>query len=162
MCAVTCDCYPDDPLMRRTAEAAASAGFDYHVICSMKEGQSEHDVFNGVHVHRICIKKADRKPLGRITARPCGTTLLLWSLFAALAFKKVARLHLQRRFDVVHVHNLPDFLAFAALVPKSGGGGSACRRRPRRLIGMCLLIAGRAISALARERLSGSTNQLCN
>jgi hypothetical protein len=58
------------------------------------------------------------KPLGRITARPFGTTLLLWSRFAALAFTKVARLHSRLKFNVVHVHNLPDFLVFAALIPK--------------------------------------------
>jgi glycosyltransferase involved in cell wall biosynthesis len=118
VCAITCDIYPQDPLVRRTAEAAASAGFDYHVICSMKEGQSEYEVFNGVHVHRIYMRGSKGKPLGRITARPFGTTLLLWSRFAALAFTKVARLHSRLKFNVVHVHNLPDFLVFAALIPK--------------------------------------------
>ena len=38
VCAITCDCYPGDVLVRRTAEAAASAGYEYHVICSMREG----------------------------------------------------------------------------------------------------------------------------
>ena len=118
VCAITCDCYPEDPLVRRTAEAAARAGCDYHVICSMKEGQEKYAVFNGVHVHRILIKGKKGKPLGRITARPFGAMLALWSIFAFLAFAKVARLHLKLKFKVVHVHNMPDFLAFAALVPK--------------------------------------------
>jgi glycosyltransferase involved in cell wall biosynthesis len=48
-------------------------------------------------------------------------TLFLWSLFAVLAFRKVARLHSKLKFDVVHVHNLPDFLVFAALIPKLRG-----------------------------------------
>ena len=113
VCAITCDGYPQDPLVRRTAEAAAGAGVDYHVICSTKKGQSKYERFNGVHIHRI--------PLSRISARPLGTTLALWSVFVIAAFLKIARLHLKTRFDVVHVHNLPDFLAFAALVPKLCG-----------------------------------------
>jgi len=118
VCAITCDCYPDDPLVRRTAEAAASAGYEYHVICSMRDGQMKHEVFNGVHVHRIRIPSKKGKPLGRITARPLGVMLMLWTLFAFLVFQKVARLHLGLRFDVIHVHNLPDYLVFSALVPR--------------------------------------------
>lgn len=113
VCAITCDGYPLDPLVRRTAEAAASAGHDYHVICSTKKGQPKYEAFNGVHVHRM--------PLGRISAKPVGTTLVLWSIFAVLAFEKVARLHFKLKFNVVHVHNMPDFLVFAALIPKLFG-----------------------------------------
>ena len=120
VCAITCDCYPDDPLVRRTAEAA-SAGCDYHVICSMKEGQSRYELFNGVHVHRMVVKGRNGKPIGRIAWLPFGPTLLLWSIFTFLAALKVARLHLRLHFDVVHVHNMPDFLVFSAIVPKALG-----------------------------------------
>ena len=34
---------------------------------------------------------------------------------------KAARLHRKLKFDVVHVHNLPDFLVFSAVVPKIRG-----------------------------------------
>jgi glycosyltransferase involved in cell wall biosynthesis len=121
VCAITCDCYPEDPLVRRTAEAAARAGCEYHVICSMKEGQEKYEMFNGVHVHRILIKGIKGKPLGRITAMPFGSMLALWSIFAFLALAKVTRLHVKLKFKVVHVHSMPDFLAFAALVPKIHG-----------------------------------------
>jgi glycosyltransferase involved in cell wall biosynthesis len=84
----------------------------------MKEGQTAYEVFNGVHVHRIFMRGNKGKPLGRITAKPLGTMLVLWSLFAVLAFKKVACLQLTQQFDVVHVHNMPDFLVFAAVIPK--------------------------------------------
>jgi len=121
VCAITCDCYPADPVVRRTAEAAARAGYGYHVICSMDNGQPEHEVFNGIHIHRIRIRGTGGKLLGRITAMPLGATLALWTLFASLALVRVARLHLKYKFDVVHVHNLPDFLVFAALIPRLRG-----------------------------------------
>ena len=58
VCAITYDYYPFDTLLRRTAEAAISAGYDYHVICSMEEeprdgGRKKYEVFNGVHVHYV-------------------------------------------------------------------------------------------------------------
>jgi glycosyltransferase involved in cell wall biosynthesis len=121
VCAITCDCYPDDPVVRRTAEAAASAGYEYHVICSLRDAQTSYELFNGVHVHRIYLRGRDGKPLGRITAMPFPRMFRLWTFFAFLAFAKVTRLHFKLRFDVIHVHNLPDFLAFAALIPKSLG-----------------------------------------
>ena len=121
VCAITSDCYPQDPLVRRTAEAGARAGNEYHVICSMAEGQQKYELFNGVHVHRIRIGTRQGKALGRISARPLMEMLALWTVFAFLSFNKVARLHFKLKFDVVHVHNLPDFLVFAALIPKFFG-----------------------------------------
>jgi glycosyltransferase involved in cell wall biosynthesis len=118
VCAITCDCYPEDPLVRRTAEAAVNAEYDYHVICSQKEGQEKYEIFNGVHIHRIYLRGSKGKPLGRITGLPLGATLFLWSIFTLLALGKVARLHLKYKFDVIHAHNMPDFLVFAALIPK--------------------------------------------
>jgi glycosyltransferase involved in cell wall biosynthesis len=121
VCAITCDCYPDDPLVRRTSEAAASAGYDYHVICAQKNGQGLEEVFNGVQIHRLYMRGRHGKPLGRITGNPFVTTVFLWLYFTVLAMWKVGRLHLKERFDVIHVHNLPDFLVFAALIPKLFG-----------------------------------------
>jgi glycosyltransferase involved in cell wall biosynthesis len=34
---------------------------------------------------------------------------------------KVTRLHRKQKYDVIHVHNMPDFLVFAALIPKLMG-----------------------------------------
>jgi len=49
---------------------------------------------------------------------PFCTMMMLWSWFAFIVFQKVARIHLKLNFDLIHAHNLPDFLVFSALVPK--------------------------------------------
>jgi glycosyltransferase involved in cell wall biosynthesis len=121
VCAITCDRYPEDPLVRRTAEAAASETCEYHVISSQGEGQAKEEVFRDVHIHRICIPDGNGRPIGRITAMGFGAMLFYWTAFAIKAAIKVARLHFKHKFDVVHVHNLPDFLVFAAIVPKCFG-----------------------------------------
>ena len=44
---------------------------------------------------------------------------IIW--FFLQSFVVLAVLHARRRYDIVHVHNVPDFLVFAALVPKMTG-----------------------------------------
>lgn len=121
VCAITCDCYPDDPLVRRTAEAAASAGYEYHVVCSMRDAQPSYEVCNGVHVHRIAIPRLNGAPIGRISGMPLGTTIVLWSIFSLFAFVTVTRLDAKLKFNLVHAHNMPDFIVFAGIVPKLRG-----------------------------------------
>jgi len=118
VCAIAYDYYPFETILRRTAEAGVRAEYEYHVICSMEEGRKDgkrkrYEVFNGVHVHYVSMRC--------IIGKSLGLMLLSWSLFALLAFGKVVRLHLKHKFNVVHVHNMPDFLVFAAFVPKLFG-----------------------------------------
>jgi glycosyltransferase involved in cell wall biosynthesis len=87
----------------------------------MEEGQSAYEVFNDVHIHRISLRERNGKLAGGITAKPIRTTVLLWSLFTILAARQLASLHHKLNFDVIHAHNLPDFLVFVALVPKIRG-----------------------------------------
>src|SRR5438105_10268038 len=119
VCAITFDWYPFDVLVRRTAEAAADAGYCVDVICLRQPGQKARSIerrsassahCDGVHVHRL--------PIYRTFGSSLARTLLDWCCFLVLAGMLVTRLHLRRRYDVIHVHNMPDFLVFCALVPK--------------------------------------------
>ena len=113
VCAITYDYYPFDVLVRRTAEAAASAGYISHVICLMEDGQKAYEECDGVHVYRI--------PMYRSFGRSLPLTILEWTTFLALAATKVAQLHHTYNYDVIHVHNMPDFLVFSALIPRLRG-----------------------------------------
>jgi len=53
VCAISFDWYPFDVLVRRTAEAAADAGYQVDVICLSQPGQKPYEICNGVHVYRI-------------------------------------------------------------------------------------------------------------
>jgi glycosyltransferase involved in cell wall biosynthesis len=113
VCAITFDWYPFDVLVRRTAEAAASAGYASDVICIREPGQKAEEICDGIHVYRI--------PMSRSFGRSLSFTILEWTIFMLQAGIKVARLHLKQRYDVIHVHNMPDFLVFSALFPKLMG-----------------------------------------
>ncbi len=113
VCAIAHDYYPFDALVRRTAESAAKAGYESHVICLMEPGQAKYEVCDGVHVHRV--------PMKRGYGRALPLTLLEWFTFTVRAGAKVTRLHFKQKFDVIHVHNMPDFLVFSTIVPKLFG-----------------------------------------
>src|SRR5438105_4527041 len=110
--------YLRDPRVRREAEALAADGFDVHVIClseprtapAMREPR--HAIVNGVQIHRL--------PLSR---RRGSALRYLYEYFVVgvLGALLLTRLHLRARLDVVHIHNMPDILVLAALIPRLGG-----------------------------------------
>jgi glycosyltransferase involved in cell wall biosynthesis len=105
--------YPADPRPRRAAEAMIGAGMSVDLIC-LRESDREpsREVVNGVNVLRLPIPK---KRGGKIDY------LLQYSGFAAACSAILAFRTLRRRYDIVHAHNMPDFLAFSGLVPRLFG-----------------------------------------
>lgn len=108
--AITYDYYPFDIRVRRMAEAAADAGYDMHVICLRDKGEAPHEVCNGVIT--------DRLPFSRGFGRPLPLTVLSWLWFMLLAGTVVTWQHMRRPYDVIIAHNMPDFLVFAAIIPR--------------------------------------------
>ena len=99
--------------VQREAEALVAAGCQVDVICLRHAGDPKTETVGGVQVHRLPLRHHKKG----------GLLVQLWDYltFFVLAFFKLTRMHLARRYHVVQVHNLPDFLVFAALVPKLTG-----------------------------------------
>ena len=110
--------YLRDVRVRRAAEELAAAGVDVHVVCLREpagpDGTPEvrEQTVNGVRIHRL--------PLSR---RRGGSARYLFEFLATtiLGALKLCKLHFDRRFDVVHIHNMPDILVCAGLIPKWTG-----------------------------------------
>ena len=111
-CMIVQSHYPIDVRVRRETEALIQHGHSVDVICRRYGSQPKFEMIRGVRVHRLAIgqKKWAVLPL-----------FLDYISFAFLAFLTVTRLHIRHRFDVVQTHNLPDFLVFAAIVPRLTG-----------------------------------------
>ena len=107
---VTYDYYPFDTLIRRLAEAAIDKGHLVDVICVRQMHEKKYEVCDGVSVYRV--------PMDRVFGRSLLVTLLSWCWFLLQASAVVTWLHLKRHYDVVQVHNMPDFLVFSALFLK--------------------------------------------
>ncbi|HLY31974.1 MAG TPA: glycosyltransferase, partial [Ktedonobacterales bacterium] len=108
--AITYDYYPFDIRVRRMAEAAADAGYEMRVICLRDNGEAPSECWNGVSVTRV--------PFNRGFGRSLPITVLSWLWFMLLAGVAITRQHLRRPYDVILAHNMPDFLVFAALIPR--------------------------------------------
>jgi glycosyltransferase involved in cell wall biosynthesis len=113
-CMVVHAYYPlGETRVERQALALRDAGVEVDVICLRKRGESPAEVLDGVTVHRLPVQR--RKGTGSLAQ------LFEYLKFFLLALGRVGGLHLRRRYAVVQVHNLPDFLVFSALVPKLSG-----------------------------------------
>ena len=102
--------YEGDARVRRYGESLVSHGHQVDVLALRAKDKPKRELLRGVDVHRL--------PLSR---RRGGT---LRYLFEYCWFTLLCGLVLTwrwRRYDVVHVHNMPDFLVFAALLPRLFG-----------------------------------------
>jgi glycosyltransferase involved in cell wall biosynthesis len=109
-CMIVHSSYPADPRVRRESEALLADGWAVDVICLRDRGQRPRERCDGAQVYRM--------PLRRHRGRGLLVYLLEYLAFFALASLRVGALQLQRRYDLVQVHNMPDFLVFTALLPR--------------------------------------------
>jgi len=105
--------YESDNRVMRYAETLAQRGDIVDVIALRRYGQSSFETIRGVRVFRIQERKIDEKGrlsyLGRI---------LKFLIRSALV---VSKNHIHSQYDIIHVHSVPDFEVFAALIPKLFG-----------------------------------------
>lgn len=105
--------YTFDGRVRREAETLASCGYD--VLCLTTKIGSERRQFrlNGVEIRELGVSKYR----GKSAAAYIGSYLRFMLASSAACL----RLLLRGKLDVVHVHNLPDFLVLAGLLPRLAG-----------------------------------------
>jgi glycosyltransferase involved in cell wall biosynthesis len=113
VCMVVHSFYPDDPRVRREAEALLDAGWVVDVICLRGPGDRPTESQGRSRIYRL--------PVGRNRGGGISSYLTEYGKFFVLASARLATLHLRRHYDLVQVHNMPDFLVFTALVPKLMG-----------------------------------------
>jgi len=101
--------YPSDPRPRRAAEALIGDGMSVELICLSGESETRRENFNGVDIFRLPFKRHRGGKIGY---------LFQYASFILMSFGVLAIRSLTRRYDVVHVHNMPDVLVFSALIPK--------------------------------------------
>jgi glycosyltransferase involved in cell wall biosynthesis len=111
--AVLYSTYPSDPRPRRAAEVLVREGASVQMICLReKDDEPRRETFNGVDVTRVPLK---RRRSGKLSY------LIQYGIFILLAAAILTRRTIKQRFDLVHVHNMPDVLVFSALIPKLFG-----------------------------------------
>jgi len=114
ICMLAYSNYDNDSRVRRYAETLVRRGdrVDVIAISNQASPKSEEDV-GGVSVRRI--QRRDKNERGKWT--------YAWRLlrFLLASSRLVARKHRETRYDLIHIHNMPDFLVYAAWYPKLMG-----------------------------------------
>ena len=104
--------YPGDPRVRRQSDALTDAGYEVDVFALRRPGEPAVEA-NGA-------ERTIRLPLNRLFTGFAGH-LAEYAAFTAMAAWRLAREHRRRRYSLVQLATVPDFLGFAALPEKLGG-----------------------------------------
>ena len=112
VCMITHSCYESDNRVTRYAEALVARGDRVDVFALRQSPElPREEIIGGVNLFRIQdrFKKTERSLLAYV-----------WPLFRFLVSSSwwVTRRHARQRYDFLHIHNIPDFLVFAAWYPK--------------------------------------------
>ena len=114
-CMVVYAIYPlGETRVQREAEALVKVGFEVDVICYRLQGDSPKDEFKGVTIYR----EKDLIPINHSLGGGLSKKFLGYLSFFLSAALRVTKLHFQKHYASIQVHNLPDFLVFCTLIPK--------------------------------------------
>lgn len=110
ICMVVQKDYLIDGRVRRYAESLADSGEQVDILCVQNgKPDSAADYRDDIRIYRIPIGHGSKSRIG----------YMIEYLLAVFFFSIwLLRLHLKHRYDVIHIHNIPDFLIFTGLVPR--------------------------------------------
>ena len=113
ICMIVHAYYEEDSRVRREAETLVAAGWEVDVFGLRRTGEGPTAVVAGVNLHRL--------PVGRHQGAGLFVYLAEYGAFLFRALWAATRAHRRRRYALVEVHSLPDYLVFAALPLKLAG-----------------------------------------
>ncbi|MEI8333768.1 MAG: glycosyltransferase, partial [Chloroflexota bacterium] len=118
VCMIVHAYYEEDARVRRQAEMLVANGRPVDVFALRRPGAGAEDVVEGVRLRRL--------PVRRHQGAGIATYLAEYLAFFTRALFAATAAHRRRRYALVQVHTLPDFLVFAGL--------------PMRLVGIPLVL----------------------
>ena len=127
---------------QRECEALVGAGFDVEFLCMRSDERPRRTVVNGVTITSLPASLERSGAIGYAIG---------YGWFFLLTATVLAGRHLRRRYAVVQINTMPDFLVFAAIVPKLlGSRVVAYMKEPTPELAEVIYGPGRLTRALAR------------
>jgi len=99
--------FDEDPRLRREADALVASGREVDVLALRRPGEPSTAVVGGARVRRLDVQRHQGSGV--------WTYLAEYTAFFARATARLARDHRRRRYALVQVATLPDWLVFAGL-----------------------------------------------
>ena len=109
ICMITQSCYITDSRVRRQAEILGKAGYKVDVINLFHPGRARVEKFGSVTTYGI-LKNRSRGGILKY--------LGFSALFFISAFIKLQILSFKRKYELIEVHNMPEFLVFTTVIQK--------------------------------------------
>jgi glycosyltransferase involved in cell wall biosynthesis len=101
--------YPFDHRIAREAEALVKGGHHVSILTLAESDEPKCYISEGVEVVEL--------PIRKYRGKRQETYLLVYLQFLLLAFWQCTTRFIRGKIDVVHVHNMPNFMVFAGLIP---------------------------------------------
>lgn len=101
-----------DARISREAQSLANRGDEVDVFCLRESFEERRETIGTLRIRRLLKYRRPTTPAGMLGE-------LAFFFLVSFAWLTVA--YIRRRYDVIHVHTVPDFLVFAALLPKLCG-----------------------------------------
>jgi glycosyltransferase involved in cell wall biosynthesis len=112
-CMVAYSCFHSDNRVRRYAETLVKHGYQVDAISLRGADEPETQNIHGVRVFNV-----QRRVINEKNKLAYLCKMLLFLLRSLLL---LTRNHFRERYDIIHVHSLPDFEVFAAIFAKLAG-----------------------------------------
>jgi glycosyltransferase involved in cell wall biosynthesis len=112
ICMVAHQYYFRDPRVKRYAEALAEDGVQVDIICPRDPNEQEKKYHSNIRIKPIPIRRAYKEKANYISE---------YVLAFFFYFFKLTILFFRNRYQIIHVHSIPDFLIFTAFFPKIFG-----------------------------------------
>jgi len=104
--------YAFDPRVRKEVAALIGENWEVDVICLKDTAEKSKNCINGVNVYRLPLRHRRGGLIHYVLEY-----IISFMLFAVV----VPFLYFRKRYDVIQVNTLPDFLVFVTLIPKLCG-----------------------------------------
>lgn len=105
--------YLSDPRVIRESEAVAEHAELFEILCLRRPNEKDIEVINKVVIRRL--------PLERFRGNSRLLYVLHYTRFFIYSLFIISFDYFKKRYDLIHVHNMPEFLVFSAIVPKLFG-----------------------------------------
>ena len=112
ICTVVYSYYPFDPRVRKEVRALVEKGYSVDIICLRDHDEKRFEEVDGAKVYRLSMAAVRGGYL---------RYLYQYLMFFLMSFTLLLKQQIKKRYDVVHVHSLPDFQVFVTIIPKMFG-----------------------------------------
>lgn len=109
-CMIAYTDYAIDARVIRLAETAAKNGYSVDLLTPRKKGAKARETINGVNVYRLAVRPYE--------GLASGGYITSYLNFFMQCFFVISLLHLRKRYKIIHVNNMPDFLVFSTTLAK--------------------------------------------